>query len=235
MGLLELEHVSRCCRDASRVALDDVSLAIDQGEMVVVWGERRSGRSSLLRVAAGIQVPDSGVVRFAGRELTGSTGVALGNGISFCRKTFCSTTGRTVLDHMLAAQLARRVPRSTAIHKAASVLQRVGAAQCATLEASELSAGETVRVAIARGLCSDPLLLVIDEPTIGVDAVERDEILLLLRSLADGGIAVLASAGEGTGLLGADRVLSIGKGRLRGELEPTLAPVTDLDDHRRTA
>lgn len=235
MNVLELEHVGKRYRAGSRVALDDISFVIEAGEMVVVWGERRSGRSTLLRVAAGIETPDTGVVRFAGRDLAQLGGEMLGCGISYCRKAFRSSAGQTVLDHLVAAQFTRRVPRSIALPRTWKVLQRVDAEHCATLGASELSTDEAVRVAIARALTSDPRLVVIDEPTIGVDLPERDRILALLRSLADDGVAVLTSTGEGTGMLGADRVLSLDKGKLRGELAPELAPVTDLRRRRQTS
>lgn len=234
MTLLELEHVSKHYRRGEHVALDDVSLVIDAGEMVTVWGERRSGRSTLLRVAAGIETPDIGVVRFAGSDLAERKGEMLG-GISYCRTVFRPYRGPTVLDQLMASQFARRVPRPVALTCAWQALERVDAKWCAWLRATELKSEETVRVAIARALTSDPRLLVADEPTIGVDLLERDGILKLLRSIADQGIAVLTSTGEGTGLLGADRVLSLGKGKLRGEMTPDLAPVTDLSRHRRQA
>ena len=66
-----------------------------------------------------------------------------------------------------------------------------------------------------------------------MDLIARDGILPLLRSIADDGIAILASTGEGTGFLGADRVLALHKGKLRGEITPELAPVTELDRHRQ--
>ena len=75
-----------------------------------------------------------------------------------------------------------------------------------------------MRVALARALALEPSLLVIDEPTRGVDLLERDAILALLRSLADEGIAVLISTGEATALAGADRALSLADGELRGSL-----------------
>lgn len=90
-----------------------------------------------------------------------------------------------------------------------------------------------MRVAIARALTCNPRLLVIDEPTLGVEPIKRDSILALLRSLANEGIAILSSTGEGTGFLGADRVLALDKGKLHGELTPDLAPVTDLMRHRQ--
>ncbi|MFI5004542.1 MAG: ATP-binding cassette domain-containing protein [Solirubrobacterales bacterium] len=236
MILLELEHVgksySRGARGA-RVVLDDLSLVIDAGEMVVVFGERQSGRSTLMRIAAGVERPSKGVVRFDGRDLAERGGEMLGGGISYCRREFLPDRGLTVLDQLRASQLARRVPQSTALTHAWKALERVDALWCASLIAGELKIEETVRVALARALTSQPRLLVVDEPTIGVESIKRDDILKLLRSLANGGIAILASAGDGTELLGADRVLSLGKGKLFGELTPDLAPVTDLGRRRQ--
>lgn len=233
MTLLELEHISKRYHGGARVALDDVSLVIDAGEMVAIWGERQSGRSTLLRIAAGIESPDTGVARFAGHDLAARGGERLGHGISYCRKAFRASGGPTVLDQLMAGQYARRVPPSTAMIRAWKALERVDAERCARFGITELKTDEAVRVAVARALTSEPRLLVVDEPTIGVDLLERDGILKLLRSLADEGVAVLTSTGEGTGLLGADRVLSLGKGKLRGELTPDLAQVDDLSRRRQ--
>lgn len=232
MILLELERVGKSYNRGACIALDDLSLVIDRGEMVVVLGERHSGRSTLLRIAAGVEAPSTGVVRFDGRDLAERGGEMLGGGISYCHREFRSAKGLTVLDQMMASQLARRVPQSTALTLAWRALERVGAVSCATLMAGELKIEETMRVALARALTASPRLLVVDEPTIGVESLDRDGILKLLRSFADDGIAILASAGDGTGMLGADRVLSLGKGKLFGELTPDLAPVSDLARHR---
>ncbi len=233
MTLLELEHVSKRSRRGVRDALDDVSLTIDQGELVTVWGARRSGRSTLLRVAGGIEAPDSGVVRFARRDLAGLVEQELGDGIGYCRTAFRASAGQHVLDTLAATQLARGIPRAAARSRAWEVLERVGAKECAKRTAEELNGEEIVRVAIARALACEPRLLVIDEPTIGVELIARDGILALLRSIADDGVAILASTGEGTGFLGADRVLALHKGKLRGEITPELAPVTELERHRQ--
>ncbi len=231
MSLLELDRVGSS--RSSRAALEDVSLTIDAGEMVVVWGERRSGRSTLLRIAAGIEPPDRGVVRCHGRDLTERGAEMLGDEIGYCRLGFRPERGVTVLDQLISSQIARKVSQEAALTRACKALERVGAGACSQLSAKDLKTEETVIVAIARALTGDPSLLIVDEPTIGVDPLRRDDILRLLRSLADEGIAILASAGEGTALLGADRVLSLDKGTLRGELDPDLAPVTELERHRR--
>jgi ABC-type sugar transport system ATPase subunit len=84
-------------------------------------------------------------------------------------------------------------------------------------------------VAIARALVREPKLLVIDEPTLGAELQARDEILALLRDLANEGIAVLYSATDSSTLTGSDRGLKIAKGSLSGELATAeLAPVLPL-------
>jgi ABC-type lipoprotein export system ATPase subunit len=231
MNLLELDRVSKRYIRGLRehVALHDVSLELNAGELVAVWGMRRSGRSTLLRVAAGVEAPDTGVVRFAGRELADRGADVLGSGIGYCRKTFRPTEGQSVLDQLMVGQIARGVSPSAAQSRAQVALERTGAAGCLELRPNELDGAEAVRVAVARALALQPRLLVIDEPTVGVDLLARDELLLLLRALADEGIAVLTSTGEASGLAGVDRALSLGEGELRGHLAPDeLAPVVPL-------
>jgi ABC-type multidrug transport system ATPase subunit len=231
VSLLELERVNKDYQHGlrTRVALKDVSLEIEPGELVVVWGERRSGRSTLLRVAAGVEAPDRGVVRFGGRDLSNPAGNALGGGIGYCRKKFRSGEDQRVLEQMVLAQLARGMPRPVAQSRAWEALERVGGREYSGLALHELDGAEASLVAIARALTGAPRMLVADEPTKGVDVLARDKILLLLRSLADEGIAVLASTGEGTGLSGADRPLSVDEGKLEGALAPAeLAPVSQL-------
>jgi ABC-type multidrug transport system ATPase subunit len=112
MTLLELDHVSKSYSRGARVVLDGLSLAIDAGEMVVVLGERQSGRSTLMRIAAGVEAPSTGVVRFDGRDLSERGGEVLGGRVSYCRREFHPARGLTVLDQLMASQFARRVPQS---------------------------------------------------------------------------------------------------------------------------
>lgn len=233
MSLLRVESVSKRYRRLDRIALDDVSMTVERGEMVTIWGERRSGRSTLLRIIAGVEIPDAGVVRFEGHDIHESGSEPLGHGIAYCRKTLRATAGYDVAELLAASRLGSGLPRSEARARAWKALERVSAEDCATRIPSELNGEETIRVSIARTLISNPRLVVVNEPTIGVDMTARDGVLGLLRSIADGGIAVLATAGDGTGLLGADRVLALHKGKLRGEALPDLAPVAHLDRHRQ--
>jgi|ERR1700733_2292772 ABC-type sugar transport system ATPase subunit len=230
MSLLELQDVVKRYRDgrSERVVLRGVSMALDAGELGVVWGPRGAGRSTLLRVAAGLEPPEQGVVLFAGVDLAVSGEEVLGDGIGYCHKSFGSGGWQLVLDQVMISLLARGVASDAARSRAHAALERTGAGECAALRLNALRAGEAIRVALARVLALGPRMLVVDEPTEGIETIERDEILSLLRSLAEDGLAVLASTGEPAGLSGAARSWVLGEGELRGAPVSELAPVVPL-------
>lgn len=229
MSLLELENVSKSFRHGARSVevLCDISLEIHEREMVAVWGPARCGRSTLLRLAGAIDVPDAGTVRFEGEQLPIGKG-AIPGGIAYCRPTLRSLEAELVLDELIASQLALGVRSAGAKLRAWEVLERVGARHCEGRRPCELDRAEEVRVAIASALLQEPSLLLLDDPIKGVDPLERDKILDLLRSLSREGVSVLITLDRGVGLFGADRALSLGEGRLRGPVVPELAPVVEL-------
>jgi len=233
VSLLALEHTTKRFASGQRetLALRDVSIALDAGELVAVYGLRRSGRTTLLRVAAGILPPDEGAVRFEGRDLAERAAPQpLGTAIGYCSPLFDPAHGGAVVDHVAVALLARGVGRTRASALAENALERVGASTCAHLDPRDLTAGELVRAGIARALVTAPRLLLLDEPTNGVDAVERDAILVLLRQLAAAGAGVLLTVGEP--LAGVDRVLVLDGGRLRSDAVPEQAGVAAVRSRR---
>jgi ABC-type multidrug transport system ATPase subunit len=234
VALLELERVSKCFgRGASeQVVLREVSLQVEVGELVVIWGARRSGRSTLLRIAAGLARPASGSVCLEGHSLAGRGADSRREAIGYCLTTRRPREARVVKDQIVAEQLVRGVRLEDAELRARAGLKRTSAERCATVPLRELDAAETVRVSIARALSHEPRLLVLDEPTLGVEVLVRDEIICLLRSLAGEGIAILMSTGETRCLSGADRALVLDAGELRGTPAQYLAPVLPL---RRSA
>jgi len=231
MSLLELERVTKRYGPGApeRSVLREVCFELSAGELVAVWGMRRSGRSTLLRVAAGVTPPDGGVVRFDGRELRGRAADASRGAIGYCHTARRPAEAGVVLEQLVTDQLARGIGMGEAGASARAALARVGAEDCAPMRSRELDAAEAVRVLIARALQHRPKLLVVDEPTLGVDPLARDEILAILRSLADqDGIAILISTGETPCLSYADRALSLRDGALHGSLQPRLAAVLPL-------
>jgi ABC-type lipoprotein export system ATPase subunit len=230
MSLLSIDRVTkRYTRGRlERVAVRDASLDVGEGELVAVWGARFSGRSTLLRVAAGIELPEEGRVTFEGRDLARSRNSVLGRRIGYCQMCSSSVQQGLVIDQIAAGLLAQRALPRQARRRGQELLFRVGAEHCGRLERHELAGAEIVRVAIASALITAPALLVIDEPTSGVDLLERDPLLSLLRSIANEGTAVLMSTGDAQGLSGVDRALSIDNGELRGEVRHAEARVVPL-------
>ena len=230
MSLLSIEHATKRYRRGrlERVAIKDVCLEIEPGELVAVWGFRRSGRSTLLRVAAGIESPEEGVVSFEGRDLARWRNSVLGRRIGYCQMPSSSADGGLVVEQIAAGLLAQHASPKHARRRAQEMLLRVGLAQGERLQCHELDGAEAVRVAIASAMVTAPALRVIDEPTNGVELLERDSILALLRSIANEGTAVLMSAGDAQGLSGVDRALSIDNGELHGDAKPSQAQVVPL-------
>ncbi len=228
MSLLTLEHATKRFSSGQRetVALRDVSLDLAAGECVAVYGLRRSGRTTLLRVAAGMLPLDAGAACFDGRDLARRGAASLGIEIGYCNPVFDPAQGGTIADHVAVALLARGAGRLRARARADAALAHVGLSGCANLGPRDLHPEELVRAGIARAIVTSPRLLLLDEPTNGVDVLERDAILTLVRSLADDGAAVLMTVGEP--VAGADRVLALDGGELRGQAIPESAPVLPL-------
>lgn len=195
-------------------------MSIERGELLAILGTRRSGRSTLLRIAAGLEHPDHGAVSFEAAPLTSARNV-LGRRVCYCVASFSPMEGEHVVDHVAAALLAQGVPLRRARRAAESVLAKTGTEECARMHPDGLNPAEAIRVGIARALVSAPTLIVIDDPTAAVGPLHAGALLRLLRSIADDGIAVLMSTDDATSISGADRVLALDRGKLR--VEPSSA------------
>jgi ABC-type ATPase involved in cell division len=232
MSLLALEDVSKRYRRgrSERVALEGVSLAVEAGELVAVLGTRKSGRSTLLRIAAGLERPDRGVVRFEGHPIAASRDV-VGRQIAYCHGAFSAMEGERVIDHVAATLLAQRVPSRQARGSAEAALSRTCVSECTGMHPDELNAEERVRVAVARGLVAAPTLLVIDDPAAALGTLQGHGVLRLLRSIAAEGTAVLMSTDDATCVSGTDRAFALDGGKLRADVQSPEADVVPLRPH----
>jgi putative ABC transport system ATP-binding protein len=222
MSLLSLDRVSKHYGGHRRhllPVLRSVSLTIAPGELVAVLGRRRSGRTTLLSVAAGVEPPTEGVVRFDGVDMAKRSTLGVEHGVGFCASAFPPAMGGTVAEQVMTPLLAGNVGLVAAHRAAEAALRRVGAEENANRSAAELSHSEATRVVLARALVMTPRLLVIDEPLAGVPlARERDELLDLLRDIAHRDrVSVFMTVDDSAELAGADRALTIDAGELRGD------------------
>jgi ABC-type lipoprotein export system ATPase subunit len=219
MTLLALERVSKSHWRGRHeiVVLDDVSLEVEAGELVAIFGQRASGKTTLLRIAAGIEAPDSGSVRFEGDALGAGrfrrlTGIHARIGWVGRQGPFAS--GMRMLDHV-ALPLLRAVAADEAERSATRALKRVGAGDLANARWHELSDAERTLVTIAHAIVRDPKLLLADDPTSGLGLEQRETVLALLRSIAeDQGMAILATVPEIPDALRSHRVISLSDGEL---------------------
>ncbi len=215
-----------------RVGLDNVSLDVDAGEVVGVWGRRRSGRSTLLRVASGIVAPDAGAVLVDGIDLWRAPR----------RERKRARAAVAVWLPLLLPDHGRRVDRQVAVParrgrgsvrrayaRAREALDRVGIAECARTPIKELDHRELVRVALARALVMNPKVLLLDDPLSGLSVLEAERVLDLIVTLArEDRIAVLLTASDQAQLGAVDRHLSISAGAIRGVTTPAPAEVLQL-------
>ncbi len=200
-----------------RAVLDGVDLDLRAGEMVAVVGRSGSGKSTLLHVLGGLARADSGEITVAGvrvdrcgeGELTDLRRRRVGFVFQFFHLLPELTGAENVV---LPARLAGAGAPARA--RALALIDRLGVADAATRLPGVLSGGEQQRLAVARALVNDPVLILADEPTGNLDEQSGHEVLGLLRSLADEGRSVLVVTHEHEAAAMADRVLHLRGGRL---------------------
>jgi ABC-type lipoprotein export system ATPase subunit len=183
--LLAFDGVSRSFDGARVTALREVSLSIGPGECVALTGQSGSGKTCLLNIAGGIDLPDAGRVLWRGRPVASRRDWAAlrGREIGIVFQEFnllpTLTARQNVQLALMGGDLHGRAQRA----RAEEALARVGLEARAGHLPAELSGGERQRVAIARALVRGPSLLLADEPTGSLDSVNADSIAELLLGL----------------------------------------------------
>ncbi len=241
MSLLSLEHVSKRYQDGRghNSVLDDVSLELYDGDMLGIWGMRRSGKTTLLQVMAGREQPDEGTVRFDGQDVTNMsadrrTRLQRRGGIGLLSSDWRPARNKPVVEHVALPLLSDGMSLREARAPAWQALERVGVASCAHMPAERLSADERIRVALAQTLVHEPRVLLVDEPAVLLRPGEGVELYELLRSLGhQSQIAIVIASEELAPIRKARRVMSIDGGRLRAMEQP--GTLVQFPDRPRSA
>jgi ABC-type Mn2+/Zn2+ transport system ATPase subunit len=191
-ALIELDGVT--CTYGGAPVLLDVDLAVATGELVGVVGPSGSGKTSLLRVLLGSLAPVAGSI-----ERCDGVRVAYVPQVETVSWSFPVTVSECVL---MSRTRGRRLPWASAAEKREleDVLWRLGIADLADRHIRALSGGQQQRVFLARALFSHPDLLLLDEPTSGVDVATRHDVLHLLSDLNAGGLSILLTTHDLTGI-----------------------------------
>jgi len=235
--LLSFENVTKHYREPGGQTLrvlDRVSFELEAGDSAGVFGLRRSGKTTLLRVAAGIERADSGTVRLDGHDVATMSEAAharlLRDKIGLAPVGWHATRGQRVVDFVSLPLLSNDTSFHDANVIARHALERVGATSRADARVAELSPGERTRVSIARALARGPVVLLVDEPSVTPSPGERDEIHSLLRSFAhDPGLTVVVASEDIAAIRTARRAMTISDGQLRvsGQRPGRLIPFPD--------
>lgn len=223
MSLFAFEHVTKRYLDGRQTitVLDDVSFEVDPGDYVGIWGMRRSGKSTLLRLAAGLELPDEGRIFFDGQDLTSLSGderaaLMCARGIGYVSADWRPTESQKVVDYVALPLLADELSLGQARYVARGCLERLDVLNCAHMLTERLSVGEAARVCLAHALVREPRLLLFDEPALLPNPSERHELYALLRSLGRNTAQAVVVVSEEVGILrSARRIMTIGGGTLR--------------------
>ncbi len=210
--------------DAQVHALEDVNFQIMENEFVAIMGPSGSGKSTLMNILGCLDRPTSGQYFLAGDDVSSldKTQLAMirNRRLGFIFQSFNLLAQTSALDNVLLPLLYNRshnLSKAEQIEKATHMLEAVGLADRIHHKPQELSGGQVQRVAIARSLVNDPVLILADEPTGNLDTRSSDEIMLLLSDLRrQGGTIVMVTHSDEIAAY-AQRVIRFRDGRMESD------------------
>jgi putative ABC transport system ATP-binding protein len=187
--MIELENVTKIYRmgQTKVMALDNISLNIQAGEMMAIMGPSGSGKSTLMAILGCLDIPTKGVYRLEGQPVEklkeNQLAQVRSRKVGFVFQQFNLLPRTNALENVMLPLLYDGVHGKARIEKAKAALELVGLADRIHHHPNQLSGGEQQRVAIARALVNEPTILLADEPTGNLDTKTGDEIIGLFQQL----------------------------------------------------
>ncbi len=220
--MLKVEHLSKKFGDLE--VLKDISLNVEEGEVVTIIGPSGSGKSTFLRCINQLEIPTSGDISYQGDFITDRTYDIrrFREEVGMVFQRFNLFPLKTVLENvMLAPVLAKHCTKAEARVLAMELLEKVGMAEKAHAYPNTLSGGQQQRVAIARALAMEPKALLFDEPTSALDPELVGDVLEVMKSLAKEGMTMIVVTHEmGFARDVSDRVIFMADGYIVEEGKP---------------
>lgn len=220
--LLSIEHVTKSFGE--NIILDDVSLSVAQGEVIVVVGPSGCGKSTLLRCVNALEPIQGGEIRLDGELIDRKSKnlAALRQKIGMVFQSYELFPHLTVLENiMLAPQRVQKRSKEDVKKEALELLARVGLAEKADSYPRQLSGGQKQRVAIVRALCMHPEILLFDEVTAALDPEMVREVLdVMLNLAAQGRTMIIVTHEMQFAKAVADRVIFLDGGKIVEEATP---------------
>jgi sulfate transport system ATP-binding protein len=210
-------------------AVDDVSLEVGTGELVAFVGPSGGGKSTILRIIAGLETADAGSVYF--HDEPADHLHARARGVGFVFQHYALFRHMTVAENIAFGLDVQGTPRKRKAERVAELLELMGLQGLGGRYPGQLSGGQRQRVALARALAPEPRVLLLDEPFGAVDAKVREELRHWLRRLHDEVhvTSIFVTHDQEEAFSVADRVMVINRGRLEQSGTPA-----QILDHPRT-
>jgi putative ABC transport system ATP-binding protein len=204
-------------------ALDRVSLAIEEGELVAIMGYSGSGKSTLLNVLGCLDRPTSGRYVLGGRDVSrlgrGELAEVRNAAIGFVFQSFNLLPRTSALENVELPLVYAGVPRKERAARARAALDHVGLGERVQHRPSQLSGGQQQRVAIARAIVNAPRLVLADEPTGNLDSKTSEAIMALFQALWKRGLTILYVTHEADVARYASRVVTMKDGRIVSDVQ----------------
>ena len=220
--MIKFKNVQKHFKDLH--VINDVSLEVGQGEVVVVCGPSGSGKSTLIRTVNQLESIESGEIWVDGINVADpKTDLnKVREEVGFVFQSFNLYPHLTVLENIILSPMkVKKQSLEQAQKKAMELLERVGLAHKKDALPSQLSGGQQQRVAIARGLAMEPRVMLFDEPTSALDPEMVGEVLKVMKDLAESGMTMMCVTHEmGFAREVADRVIFVDHGRILEEGSP---------------
>jgi putative ABC transport system ATP-binding protein len=231
--VIKLKHVSRVYSGSAGMvrALDDFSLEVTPGEWIAIMGPSGSGKSTLVNLIGCLDRPSSGEIWLGGEDVAKLSGAELNRAraekIGFIFQQFHLIPYLTAIENVMLAQYFHSM---TDEQEALEALQRVGLKERAHHLPSQLSGGEQQRVCIARALINDPKIVLADEPTGNLDAVNEEIVLRILRELHNQGRTIVMVTHDPVVARLADRRIELHHGKIAAQEVFTMADEEQFDE-----
>lgn len=225
--MLKVERVSHCYEEV--MSLREVSLRVEQGDILCLLGPSGCGKTTLLRLIAGLETHYQGKISFNGRDLRAAPAHERGFGLMF--QDLALFPHLSVEDNVAYGLKRQGVAKRERQRKVETLLQRVGLAGLNRRDVAALSGGQKQRVALARSLAPGPKFLMLDEPLGSLDAPLRDQLAVDLRQIikADGLSAIYVTHDHREAYAIADRIAVMKDGAIQRQGRPF-----DLYHHPQT-
>jgi putative ABC transport system ATP-binding protein len=225
--LVQIEHLAKSYWRGRQLVpvLTDISLSVAAGDFTALMGPSGSGKSTLLNLIAGIDKPDSGILRVDGVDIARLPEPALADWrashIGFIFQFYNLMPVLSALENVELPLLLTNLPRRERRERAAMTLAMVGLAERLDHLPGELSGGQQQRVAIARAIVTDPLLIAADEPTGDLDRASAAEVLGLMRRLnQELGKTIIMVTHDANAAAQARTIIHLDKGELLAPRQP---------------